>query len=390
MWHVLHLIVRSFEVLLVLFCILSASLLFSTEEGKIQSDLEKLWVKIDDKEDLKRHMQRGDHNNLWIEEPKVTAVLRAYLKDGGFEYLKTSTPGLTLERIVEQLGGLLPCTVFQNSGVRELVEKLADDSRTPANNVYRIICKSIPSDAVDRQQIFKSILSRLVDAKVLRQGFELQCKRCQRHDWYHLSDLDEDFRCKKCFHTQQVPNLDGKSWFYVSDGLFRLEGKVAGSPTTVLSLLFLEHFVSHNVTYVPSFDYADGATQGERDFALFSTDFLGGDLDVVIGECKSLQEMKENQREAIMRLGERTGAYLAFSTLSDEFTSDDKLFFERLVFAGQKPILLTRKHLEMPYLEIGEYRRDVHWYGRGAELLFRLTIKEVLGDEFAKKHWLQT
>jgi hypothetical protein len=239
MWHVLHLIVRSFEVLLVLFCILSASLLFSTEEGKIQSDLEKLWVKIDDKEDLKRHMQRGDHNNLWIEEPKVTAVLRAYLKDGGFEYLKTSTPGLTLERIVEQLGGLLPCTVFQNSGVRELVEKLADDSRTPANNVYRIICKSIPSDAVDRQQIFKSILSRLVDAKVLRQGFELQCKRCQRHDWYHLSDLDEDFRCKKCFHTQQVPNLDGKSWFYVSDGLFRLEGKVAGSPTTVLSLLFL-------------------------------------------------------------------------------------------------------------------------------------------------------
>jgi len=99
--------------------------------------------------------------------------------------------------------------------------------------------------------------------------------------------------------------------------------------------------------------------------------------------------MKENQREAIKRLGEKTGAYVSFCTLSDAFTSDDKLFFERLVDSGQKPILLTRKHLEMPYLEIGKYRRDAHWIGRDVELLSRLTVREVLGEEFANKHWLQ-
>jgi hypothetical protein len=51
-------------------------------------------------------LQRSERANAWVQEPKVTEVLQAYLKDGGFTYLKTSTPGLTLEHIVEQLGGL--------------------------------------------------------------------------------------------------------------------------------------------------------------------------------------------------------------------------------------------------------------------------------------------
>ncbi len=334
-------------------------------------------------------LQRGDRDNLWIEEPEVTHVLRAYLKDGGLTYLKISAPGLTLERIVEQLGGLLPCTVLQNSGVREIIEKLAHGSRVPAKEIRRIIYKALPSDESNRQGAFESILSRLVRTGVLRQGFELQCARCQRHDWYHLVDLGTDFRCKKCFHVQQVPNLDGMSWYYVSDGLFRLEGKVAGCLTTILSLLFLDQFVGHDMRYAPSFDYTDGTTHGERDFALFTSRFLQEDVDVVIGECKSLKEMEENQRNAIKRLGEKTGAYLAFCTLADEFAPDDKLFFEQLIVAGQRPILLTRKHLEMSYMDVGKYRHDTRWIGRDVELISRLTIREVLGDEFAEKHRLR-
>jgi hypothetical protein len=175
-------------------------------------------------------------------------------------------------------------------------------------------------------------------------------------------------------------------WFYVSDGLFRLEGKVAGCLTTILSLLFLDHFIGHDVKYAPSFDYTDGTTHGERDFALFASAFLQEDVDVVIGECKSLEEMEENQRKAILQLGEKTGAYLAFCTLSDSFTPDDKLFFEQLVVAAQRPIFLTRKHLEMPYLEVGRYRHEKRWIGRHVELISRLTIREVLGDAFADKH----
>jgi hypothetical protein len=329
---------------------------------------------------------RGDKENLNVQEPKQEEVLQAYLKDAGFTYLKISTPGLTLGRIIEQLGGLLPCAVLQNSGVRALIEKLANGSRTPANDVRRVIYTSLPNEEHDRQQKFNSILSRLVEKSVLRQGFELQCSRCQRHDWYHISDLSVDFRCKKCFHIQQLPNLDGVPWSYVSDGLFRLEGKVAGCVTTILSMLFLDHFLGYGVKFVPSFDYADGAAVGERDFAIFASEFLQEDVDVIIGECKSLKDIEENQRTASKRLGENTGAYLAFCTLCDEFRADDKRFFEQLIEAGQRPILLTRKHLEMPYLEIGKYRHQSRWLGSRVELISRLTIREVLGEPFADKH----
>jgi hypothetical protein len=331
-------------------------------------------------------LTRGDRENLGIQEPQTTEVLRAYLKDGGFTYLKTSTPGLTTERIIEQLGGLMPCAVFKNSGVREIIDTLSRGANRPYIWVREIIFKSLTGD--DKKQEFERILSSLLMTKVLRQGFELQCERCRQHDWYHLTDLSEHFTCKKCFRIQQVPHLRGGQWRYVVDGLFRLKGKVAGCLTAILSLLFLEQFLSHEAKYVSSFDYSDGTTHAERDFALLMSGFLQEDVDVVIGECKSLSELKQNQRDAVKRLGEKTGAYLAFCTLSEVFTPDDKLFFEQLLVARQKLILLTRKHLEMPYLEISKYRHESRWIGRKVELISRLTIREVLGDEVADKHRL--
>jgi hypothetical protein len=48
MWHVVHLIARPIEVLLGLFCVVTAIFLYPSEEGKVQSKLEDFWVKLDD------------------------------------------------------------------------------------------------------------------------------------------------------------------------------------------------------------------------------------------------------------------------------------------------------------------------------------------------------
>jgi hypothetical protein len=48
MWHVLHLIARPIEVLLGVFCVLTAIVLYPDEEGKLQSRLEDFWVRVDD------------------------------------------------------------------------------------------------------------------------------------------------------------------------------------------------------------------------------------------------------------------------------------------------------------------------------------------------------
>lgn len=333
-------------------------------------------------------IQRGERESVWIEEPRLTELLQAYLKDGGFTYLKASSPGLALERIIEQLGGLHQCSLLQNSGVREIIEKLANGSAMHAEQIRKIIHRTLRVPDNERQRTFEGILKKLVSTKALRQGLRLQCDKCQYYDWYHLGDVGEDFKCKKCFHVQLVPLLDKRPWYYVSDGLFRLGGNVAGCLTAALSLLFMRLFLNHGMRLTPSFEYMDGTDCAERDFAVFASDFLQGDLDVIIGECKTSKELEEKERKDTEKLGASTGAYLAFCTLSDEFGQDDKLFFEHLVASGQKLILLTRKHLEMSYLEIGEYRHNVRWRGRDSEILSRLTIRDTLGGDFANKHRL--
>lgn len=332
--------------------------------------------------------RRGDREDITIEEPKVSQVLRAYLKDSGFTYLKTSSPGLALDRIVEQFGGLFPCSLLQNSGVRDIIGQLANGSSMPAEEVRKTIHKALSSSQAENKESFEAVLSNLVSKKVLRQGLELQCDRCQRRDWYHLTDLGEDFKCKKCFHVQLVPFLDKRPWHYVSDGLFRLEGKVAGCLTAILSLVLLNNFLSHQMKYAPSFDYVDGTNAAERDFAVLASEFLQDDVDVIIGECKTSKELGEKEKNDMKVIGERTGAYLAFATLSPEFTDNDKAFFEELVACKQKPILLTRRHLEMSYLDTSKYLHQGRGLGRHPEILSRLTIIDVLGKPFADKHGL--
>jgi hypothetical protein len=112
------------------------------------------------------------------------------------------------------------------------------------------------------------------------------------------------------------------------------------------------------------------------------------DVDVIIGECKTFYDLKDKEKQDIRQLGVRTHAYLAFATDSDEFSEDDKLFFTELVESGLKPILLTRRHLEMSYMDVGNYRHRGAGLGRSAELLSRLTIIDTLGKPFADAHYL--
>lgn len=103
---------------------------------------------------------------------------------------------------------------------------------------------------------------------------------------------------------------------------------------------------------------------------------------------KSSRELEEKGKNDILTVGQRTGAYVAISTLSSDFTGSDKRYFEELVERGVKPILLTRRHLEMSYIDVSNYRRQVRGFRRDVDTLARLTASEILGEAFAVKHGL--
>ena len=241
-------------------------------------------------------MAHGDRDKTLAHEPKVVNVWKAYLKDSGFAYIKTSSAGVALERIVEQLGGYHRCQIFQNTGVRELVRILSDGSPKPKQFVHGAIYRAVPSNE-DQAKQGREILQRLISEQLLRQGFELQCEKCQRCDWYHLSEIAEQFKCKKCFHVQLVPLLDRHTWSYISNGLFRLEGKMSGCVTTIMALIFFRFCLGFDTKVVSSFDYAGPAGAGERDFAIISSDTFQEDIDVIVGECKTTLDLNRKKRK---------------------------------------------------------------------------------------------
>ena len=113
---------------------------------------------------------------------------------------------------------------------------------------------------------------------------------------------------------------------------------------------------------------------------------------MIFGESKSGAALKDEEQKKLKSFGEKTGAYICFCTMADDFDPTDKAFFEELVDADIKVIMLTRFFLEMNRSDLMKYRNENHW-GRSrtkADWLMRATILRTLGKDFAQKHhvWL--
>jgi hypothetical protein len=113
---------------------------------------------------------------------------------------------------------------------------------------------------------------------------------------------------------------------------------------------------------------------------------------MIFGESKSEMALTNEERKKLKPFGKRTGAYICFCTLSDDFGSNDKEYFMELYESGIKIVMLTRFFLEMDDHTLSQFETD-HPRGFGstkADWLMRTTIIRALGAEFAKKHYIWT
>jgi hypothetical protein len=328
----------------------------------------------------------------------ITAIdaVRAFLEGKEIEYLHTSSPGLALTRIIEMLDGFYKCEVFQNPAIRELLEELATGKHRLGKEVRGAVKKSLKDHKIFNQpaspkqisERAENLISRAIEATVLRVGLEFQCSRCKRHHWYAVTEFSDGYNCKSCFSREVTPRLDTTEWYYASDGLFRSANKLDGNITILLALAFFNDLLDHDLKYVPSFDYKINDEQHEMDFGIISSKMLRLNVEMVFGESKSGTALKDDERKKLRKFGEKTGSYLCFCTLADDFSDTDKDFFRELYDAGIKVIMLTRFLLEMESFELSEFQSKNN-PGRSNTIpdwLMRLTIIRTLGDAFAKKH----
>jgi hypothetical protein len=344
--------------------------------------------------------QDGIDGDVYIHPITGPDAIQGFLEGKGIEYVGSSSPGLALTRIVEMLGGLWNCSIFQNSAIRSLLDELAGGNNRVAREVLGAIKKSLKDyshfgQPATREQIASKaerLLDQAVSAKVFRIGLEFQCSRCKRHNWYAVTEFDEYFNCKSCFARETTPRLDQTSWHYASDGLFRTANKLDGNLTVLLALNFLRETFDRHLWYAPSFDYKIDGEQHEMDFGAFSSRMFNREIETLFGESKSGTALKPEERAKLRTFAEKTGSYLCFCTLAEDFDETDKAYFRELAEAGLKIIFLTRFHLEMDHFAASRYRHDNH-AGRGhsmPEWLMRVTIIRTLGVDFARtrKIWI--
>jgi hypothetical protein len=109
---------------------------------------------------------------------------------------------------------------------------------------------------------------------------------------------------------------------------------------------------------------------------------------LIFGESKSGLSLTEDERKKLKAFGDKTGSYICFCTLNDDFSDDDKTYFRELYDSDIKIILLPRFFLEMDSHAVSEYERGHRqvFGSTKADWLMRTTIIRTLGDDFAKKH----
>jgi hypothetical protein len=330
----------------------------------------------------------------------ITAInaVTAFLLGKEIRYVNTSSPGLALMRIIEMLGNIRECELFQNSAIRSILEDLAGGGSKPSSVVRAELNKSLQGltefgKPVTKDQIGMRIdllLDQAVEAKVFRIGLVFQCSRCKRHNWYAVTEFDEHYNCKSCFARELTPRLDSTKWHYTSDGFFRSANKLDGNITVLLAVNFFNQMFEGHIFFAPSFEYSFGGKQNEMDFALLSDGSHHSPVDMIFGESKSGKALTKEEREKLKSFGIKSSAYLCFCTMADKFDETDKAFFSELYETGVKLILLTKEYLEMGYFEALKFRSDrsVARPQTLTEWLMKATIMRTLGPEFAKRHYI--
>ena len=276
----------------------------------------------------------GDSGDVRVSPINAVHVVQSFLKGKEIEYLQSSSPGLALTRIIEMMEGFHRCEIFQNSAIRETLEELSTGKRRLAAEVVAKLKKSLQGYKVYGSQATQpqiseraqNLLTQAIEANVFRVGLEFQCSRCQRHNWYAVTEFDKQYSCKSCFSREESPRLDTTKWYYASDGLFRSSNKLDGNMTILLTLAFFQNLLDHDVKYAPSFEYKLNGEQHEMDFGIVASKMMRPDVEMVFGESKSGAALKEEERKKLKAFGEKTGAYLCFCTLAEDFDDTDKEF----------------------------------------------------------------
>ncbi|MCH8082471.1 MAG: hypothetical protein IID52_08835, partial [Proteobacteria bacterium] len=280
---------------------------------------------------------------------------------------KVSEPGRIANQIFAGIGGFWGIRLLADKETLELLDDMAksvrrlsdlsDSSRPEKEEEFpertSLAKKWVSLIEKRKNQSFSRIsLDDFVEAGALKLGLEIECPKCEKKNWFGLSQLKEKVKCDRCLKKFNFPqgslNFKNSPWRYRVAGPFSAPDFANGAYATLLTLGVFESGLgtgNPTITFSTNLNLDLDSIPIEIDFALWHTrekGFRGRfEPDLVFGETKSLAEVafikKDIDRMKI--LGQKfPGAYLVFSTLKEELTKEEKKLISKLAIWGRYPL----------------------------------------------------
>jgi len=322
---------------------------------------------------------------LYLIPVQTQAVFAALFEEVGLD-MEPSQPGRYAAEIIKKMGGRLhfDCRIFKLQGVRAVIDKLSHGDILTKGNIHDIVTskdhwrpdfyENIFIRQGQRGKLnFTRIFDFLLEKRVVRPGFTMRCRTCYGEDWYHVSEFDEEYTCRFCFSSQRVNFASARDWQYKADGLFQIRDSALGSLAVIVSLWRIEHLHSlKGGRYHSSANLRDPKTGWacEVDYAYLMVGRFNYPYDLVLGQAAKSGDFTEQDIANMSVLADRFGKrpWLAFSTLRETLSDNDKRLLNDLADRGYRVIALTRLELD-PY--------DLHNRFSGAPHQYAVSLRHL-------------
>ncbi|SRR6266481_204546 len=148
-----------------------------------------------------------------------------------------------------------------------------------------------------------TLIDELISKQILYRGFIFGCTDCRNADWFSVSDITQEFRCRRCGHSQIYTRHHWKqpeepSWFYKLDELIYL-GHKHGMAVSLLALDYLRKRSENNFTFTTDREFwpvGGSKSNVETDF------FCVMDGVFTVGEAKTDNSLGSSASEEAAKI----------------------------------------------------------------------------------------
>ncbi len=195
--------------------------------------------------------------------PPLEGLLAELARSQGYE-CRPSDKGIYADEAVAKWGGLSEAARFlRNDAKRRLLEQFLDRSESKAGTgVYLeddrrryLDLAAVNADVGDGA---RSLIDELISKQILYRGFIFRCSYCRNSTWFSVSEITQEFKCRRCGRSQVYTKANWKmpeepAWFYKLDELV-YQGYRQGMAVSLLALDHLRWFIElfrHKAQFKP-------------------------------------------------------------------------------------------------------------------------------------------